>query len=54
MSGIMKQCSPVDTARFIRIDCQGSGDYTSERRILYDKSMEELVKEMKELERGED
>ena len=48
----MKELGPVDTARFIRSYYQGSGDYTSERRRLFDKSMDDLVDEMKAIEDG--
>jgi len=46
----MKELGPVDTARFIRSFFPGRGDYTSERRGMFNKGMDELVTEMKVLE----
>ena len=50
VSALMKELGPVDTARFIRSFFPGSGDYTSERRGMFNKSIDELVTEMKALE----
>ena len=52
VSALMKELGPVDTARFIRSFYPGSGDYTVERRGMFDKSMDDLVKEMKAIEIG--
>ena len=52
VSALMKELGPVDTARFIRSYYLGNGDYTSERRKLFDKSMDDLVEEMKAIEGG--
>lgn len=46
----MKELGPIDTARFIRIFYPGTGDYTTERRGLFNKSMDNLVAEMKAIE----
>lgn len=50
VSALMKELGPIDTARFIRIFYPGTGDYTTERRGLFNKSMDNLVAEMKAIE----
>ncbi|HWQ68133.1 MAG TPA: hypothetical protein VN372_14855 [Methanospirillum sp.] len=50
VSALMKELGPVDTARFIRSFYQGCGNYTVERRGMFDKSMDDLVREMKVIE----
>ena len=50
ISALIKELGPVDTARFIRIFFPGTGDYTAERRNMGNKSMEELVADMKKIE----
>jgi hypothetical protein len=50
ISALIKKLGPVDTARFIRIFYPGTGDYTAERRNMDNRSMEELVADMKKIE----
>ncbi len=50
VSALIEKLGPVDTARFIRIFYPGTGDYTAERRNLFNESMDDLVAEMKILE----
>ncbi len=52
ISALIRELGPVDTARFIRIFYPGTGDYTTERRDMENRSMEELVADMKKIEDG--
>lgn len=50
ISALIKELGPVDTARFIRKYYPGNGNYTTERRNLFNERMDDLVAEMKTCE----
>lgn len=50
ISALIEKLGPVDTARFIRIFYPGTGDYTTERQRLFHESIDDIARQMKDLE----
>jgi len=50
ISALIEKLGPVDTARFIRIYYLGTGNYTTERQSLFHESIDDITRQMKDLE----
>lgn len=53
MNVLLKRLGPVDMIRFIRMFDPGKGDYTKERKRWLSNDLDEICKEIQEMQKQE-